>query len=752
MSSPQSSGRLSERRKREKLLLLDVSSLLYRAYHALPELTSVSGEPLGALYGFLAILLRVLEDRNPSYVVAAVDLPGKTFRHETYGAYKATRPKAPDELIMQLEQTKEVLVSLGIPVLGAPRFEADDVIATVVTLVRKEHPDISIEIVSGDHDILQLVDSKTTVFAPRRGVTDLVMLTPDRVEEKLGIPPSLVTAYKALRGDPSDNVRGIAGIGPKTAALLLRSFGSLEDLLRAAAHPSEDAPRELQRFASALSEEAERLQTTEKLVTLRRDVPLTLNLSDAVFRGVRTPAFLSMLKRFGFESLLRRTAQRRLVGRRATDHGDLEAFIAAQEESVRREIDAAEASGLFSHDIAELERALIPVISAMERRGILLDVDHLRRLERSLREKQKIREEEIFRLAGHPFNLSSPKQLSDVLFSELRIGAGRKTAKGKPSTAAAVLEGLRGAHPIVAMILAWRETAKLLSTYVETLPALVDEKDARIHAKFWQLGTATGRIASSDPNLQNIPLRSDDGRAIRDAFIAGEGLVFLAADYSQIELRVAAVLAEDEAMLETFRRGDDIHEATAERIFRVSREAVTPEMRRRAKILNFGILYGMGVRRVSEEMKVSLGEAEAFLSEYFAAFPQLAAWISKVREQARSDGWTVTAFGRKRLFPELHSANEKLRSMAERSAVNAPIQGTAADVVKRGMVALAREVPSLPLVVQVHDEIIAEVARENVGNLAATFRRILEDVWPEAPIPFPVRISMGERWGSLTPL
>lgn len=734
----------------EKLLLLDVSSLVYRAYHALPELTAATGEPAGALYGFFAMLIKALRDRAPTHVAAAIDLPGKTFRHDVYEAYKATRPKTPEDLVAQLKRSQEALGALGVPVCSAQGYEADDAIAAIVRRVRKASPETRIEIVSNDADLFQLVDAKTSVLKPGRGVADIALMTSEEVREKLGVPPELVTAYKALRGDPSDNIPGIRGVGPKTAAALLTEAGSFEALLASAARPSAHPSREFTRFASALAGRREELLHTRDLVTLRSDAPVVFDFSNAQFRGLSGPAFSALLKRYGFEALLRRaSAHAQETRHKKQDAKNLDTFVREQETQVRREIDEAETSGAFSKEIADLERALVPAISSMERRGVLTDRRALEELRKRFSAKRGAIEGEIYSLVGHSFNLASPKQLGEVLFSELGVASRRKTAGGQRSTAASALEELRGAHPVVDKVLAWREVTKLLTTYVETLPDLVDSSDGRIHAKFWQLGTATGRIASSEPNLQNIPVKTEDGRAVRNAFAAPEGALLLSADYEQIELRVAAAISGDSAMLQAFRDGRDFHNVTAQRVFGVAAEDVTKEMRRRAKVLNFGILYGMGPRRVGAEMNVSVAEAQAFLDEYLAAFSGLAAWIARTKEEARRIGATSTAFGRRRFFPELQFAQGQLRSQAERAAVNAPIQGTAADLVKRGMVRLAETVPDAAMIVQVHDEVLCEIPEGALERLAPHVRVALQSVWPDAPIAFPIRLSVGRRWGEL---
>ena len=752
---------------RQKLLILDVSALVYRAYFALPELTTAGGEPAGALYGFLSILLKTVQDRKPTHIVAAVDLPGRTFRHDVYKEYKATRPEMPDDLGSQFPMVYEALKALRVPVLGAESFEADDVIATVVRCTRTEASDAQIEIESGDQDVLQLVDEHTKVLAPGRGVMDIRVMDVEAVEIKLGVPPARVTEYKALRGDASDNIPGVRGIGPKTATELLAYADSLETLLAQAEHPAANAPKELTRFAEKLLASKDTLRRDQELVTLRDDAPVTFVFADAAVERFPEPAFAALLKRWGFETLLRRfstkpaTAKEAVggAGRYSPVQGSLELgkeetlddFIAVQEQQVREDIEARVKTGEFSDVVAAIERDLIPVISAMERAGILVDREALAELQKQLSEKQSAIENRIYKSVGK-FNLASPKQLGEVLYDSLKLQARKRTAGGQRSTAAEVLETLRGEHPVVDAVLEWREVTKLLTTYVESLPPLIAQ-DGRIHAKFWQLGTTTGRIASSDPNLQNIPTRTEDGRAVRSVFMAPEGKVLMSADYSQIELRVAAILAEEDAMLAAFVAGEDIHSATAQRVFGVAADAVTAEMRRQAKVLNFGILYGMGAKSVSSAMGVSFTEGKAFLGNYFNAFPKLRSWTERVVENAREHGYTETALGRKRFLPELLAGNPAVRAAAERAAINAPVQGTATgDLVKRGMIALHQANAPLMLLVQVHDELLCEVAETDQAHVAKILRDTLETVWPESGVRLPVKGLAGKRWSVMEPI
>jgi len=743
----------------KKVLLIDVSALVFRAYFALPELTTSDGKPAGALYGFLSILLKTVQDRKPTHIAAAIDLPGKTFRHDLYTEYKATRSETPEDLISQFPMVYEALAALGIPVLGAEGFEADDVLATLAKKVGEEDKKISIEIESGDQDLLQLVDARVTVLAPGRTSADIKIMDADAVMEKLGVLPERVIEYKALRGDASDNIPGVRGIGPKTATALLEYADSLETLLKEAKNPRSDAPKELTRFGEKLLAAKDNLYRDRELVTLRKDAPITFSLKEAVSAPTLPPAFTALLTRWGFGTLLKRFSGTDATKKKKDDdkqgslgfekEESLDDFISAQEKQVEEEIAQKVEAGEFSEQIAKLERDLVPIISSMEREGIAVDVAALSALEKRFTKKRDDIAKKIYKVAGHEFNLASPKQLAEVLYDEIGIQARKKTAKGQRSTAAAVLEDMKDTHPVIADVLVWREISKLLSTYVITLPALV-AKDGRIHARFWQLGTVTGRIASSDPNLQNIPTRTQDGKAVRSAFIAPEGSSLISADYSQVELRVVAVLADEEGMLAVFKRGDDIHSVTAERVFHVSADEVSAEMRRRAKILNFGMLYGMGAQAVSKQMEVPYKEGVAFRESYFAAFPKLTVWMKRVVQDARKDGFTETAFGRRRAFPELSATNPGLRARAERAAINAPVQGTATgDLVKMGMVSLLASNPPLKLLVQVHDELLCEVVDANVEEAVLALHKHLESVWPSAPVAFPVHIKIGKTWGNM---
>ena len=729
-----------------RLLILDTSSLFFRAFHALPSLTSASGEQAGAVYGFLSLLFKAAEQVKPTHIAAALDLPGPTVRDKLLPTYKANRPEIDPELSSQLVHMPEALRALGIAGFAAQGYEADDVIGTIAAKVRTAHPDAEIVILSGDLDTLQLVDDKTSAIVPKKGISETVRYTPAKVEERFGIGPELITAFKAIKGDPSDNISGVAGIGEKGAATILQKTGSLNEAQNVLCKG--EPPKEIARYQKSFCAALKDLPLFLELVTIKKDVPLSFSLQACTFAGFDRPQTGQFLSRFGFASLAARVkgvaAPRQ---KQDAGHETLEAFIYAQQNSTGADIDRAEKAGLFSGEIAALERALVPVISGMERRGILLDQETLRHLGAQLKTEQHMLAEKIYQASGARFNLASPAQLREVLFTTLGLSPSQRTGKGKSSTAAAVLETLRGKHPAVDLLLRWREITKLISTYIEALPKLVDPSDQKIHAKFWQLGTATGRIASSDPNLQNIPVRTKEGRAVRAAFCAQREYALVSCDYSQMELRVAAVLSGDKGLYEIFRTGGDVHRATAARVFGLPEADVNNDMRSRAKTVNFAMLYGAGPRRVAQELGILTDEAQALLDEYFAAFPQLTSWIEKTKEQARRDGFVETIFGRKRFLPDIASSDPRLQAQAERAAVNMPIQGSEADIVKKAMVVCAERVSEAALLVQVHDELLFEIPQRRAEELSQKLRKILEHIWPEASLPFPVKVSRGARWG-----
>src|SRR3989344_6063467 len=586
------------------LLIIDVPALVFRGFYALPSLTTPDGEPAGALYGFVSLLMKAIETVKPTHIAAALDLPEPTFRHRAYKEYKATRPEMPEELSSQFGRIPTILKGFGILALSASGFEADDVIATVVDKSQAKDKNLPVTVLTSDLDALQLVSDKVVILAPHTGISKTVRYTKKAVADRFGIGPELIVAYKALRGDPSDNIPGVVGIGEKGASQILAAFGSLETALEVACASQPPADPEqakiIKRYGQKLCASRKEIPGLLDLVTLRKNVPIQFTFDELAFFGVQTPALQELFSGLGFKRFLEQaspTAKTSLRGQ----HSDIEAFIADQERNVGEEIERLEASGILSKEIVALEHSLIPIISDMERQGILVDHELLSSLAKEFRIRQEELSGRIYAHTGMRFNLASPKQVSEGLFVKLGIASGKRTPKGAASSSRGVLEDLAATHEVVRNILQWRGGEKHLTTYGLALPKLSDDRDSRIHAQFWQLGTATGRIASSNPNLQQIPTRTHEGRRVREAFIAGEGRVFVSADYSQMELRIAAVLADDQAMLDAFRGGHDIHRVTAAKIFSVEENTATKDMRHRAKTLNFGILYGMGPRRLSQE-------------------------------------------------------------------------------------------------------------------------------------------------------
>lgn len=859
----------------KRLVLIDSHAVIHRAFHALPPLTSPAGEPVAAVYGFASVLLKMLRELKPDYVVAVFDHEGPTFRHVAFERYKATRIKAPDALYQQIPLVKELVSAFGIPVVEKQGYEADDLIGTIAAQVRKKHSGVETVIVTGDLDTLQLVDERTKVFTMRKGVADTVLYDAAAVRRRYGLAPRQLIDFKGLRGDPSDNIPGVKGIGEKTASELLGRYGTLEDIYRALKKDRLDAKPGV--IAALKAHEADAL-FSKTLVTIDRNVPTPFVLESSRLRRSESvqESSRAVLTRLGFESLLKRMGgadnappptqaaspsdevravrishvkRMQDIRRRGPavvifDPDRSAAYIALSERHIyevpstilfdaasrgwfakgpiyvfhakplirrgmpyhpgvvrdlalmwyllepgRRSYDpeallakefrntpppadaAAIAARLFAaapfleerlrrEELAgvydELEAPLIPILAAMEERGIGFDARPLQALSSKMASELGEREERIHRAAGGPFNINSPRQLAAVLFDTLGLAAKgiRRTEKsGALSMNEAELAKLRHLHPVIEDILRYRELQKLKSTYVDALPALA-APDGRIHTTWNQMGTATGRLASSRPNLQNIPIRSGFGREIRKAFIARKGFILIAFDYSQLELRIAADLAEDEKMIDAFRRGLDIHCLTAAEVNGIPVDQVTPELRYRAKALNFGVLYGMGVRAFAESAGISRDEAQHFIDEYFRDFQGISRFITEIKAMAHEKGFTRTAFGRKRFFPDLAATNFRLQREAERMAVNHPIQGTEADIMRKAMIAADRFVRErgwendVRLLLQIHDELLFEVKRGMTGTVISEIKKIMEGIW-SGRVPMQVEVKQGANWGTL---
>lgn len=788
---------MSKKKKaRPLVVLLDTHAIIHRSYHAMPDLTSPAGEPTGALYGLANMLFRITNDFDPDYIVAAYDLPGPTIRHHAYEGYKATRVKGDDALYRQIETAKELLAAFGVPVYARPGFEADDVIATATEALRNEEVDVLIA--SGDMDTLQLVeDPRVKVFTLRRGLTDTIVYDEKGVLARYGFPPSAIPDYKGLAGDSSDNIKGVPGVGEKTATALIQAFGSIDGIYAALARGDEEflAKGMKPRIIGLLRTHEENARFSKELATVRRDAPVSFALPKESWPACANgAALIGLVDQLGFRTLRNKAIA--LVGGEDggvpeifQEHADSTIFREAQvmawlldsdltnatPEEVLRAAGSDSISGAhaaLSEKIAadpalsalyeQIEKPLIPVLLRMQDRGVALDVRLIASLAQKYRTELARIEQDIWKLGGKEFNVASPRDLAVVLYDDLALGAssGARTATGHRSTKESELEKIIDDHPIVAKVLEYRELSKLIGTYLEALPRMTG-KDGRLRAQFLQTGTVTGRMSSKEPNLQNIPIKTERGRVIRDAFIAEEGKVLIALDYSQIELRIAALLSGDTALIEVFAQGGDIHRATAARMFGKQADEVSAEERRQAKAINFGILYGMGANALKRQLGVSLGEAQAFLAKYFETYPALKEYLERVKGDARKKGYTETLFGRRRRFEGLESPLPMLRAQAERMAMNAPIQGTQADLIKKAMVAADQALAeggyadAARLILQVHDELVYEVTKDAAPAVAAIVRREMEGALPEAlhaALPIVAEARIGTRWGSLTNL
>jgi DNA polymerase-1 len=800
LEKPKKVPKIPKPAKAKRLVLLDAHAIIHRAYHAMPEFASSNGEPTGALYGICSMVMKIVTDLKPDYIVACYDLPQKTFRHEAYAAYKGTRSKADDGLVSQIKRSRSIFEAFNIPMYDVPGFEADDILGTIAAQVADDK-NINVVIASGDMDTLQLVDGKKVqVFTLKKGLNDTIMYDEDAVLSRFGFLPKLLPDYKGLRGDPSDNIVGIAGIGEKTATDLIVQFGTIEEIYKKLKKDEAAVLTVVKpRIVELLKNGEEEALFSKTLATIRRDAPITFELPKK--------EFMDAVEVEKIEALFRELEFRGLTPRVHTIFGKSEAAF-AQEQEANEIIDPeelrklsiglwllnSELTNIGYGDIAsykgsknfvegkekiladikernltyvyeDIELPILPVVESMEKYGIILDVKKMEKLSVEGHKELSAIEKKIWGYAGREFNISSPKQLGDVLFDEMKVDEGsgkkmKKTEGGARSTRESELMKLQGLHPIIDDILLYRELSKLLSTYIDTLPSLV-ASDGRVHATFNQSGTTTGRFNSSNPNLQNIPVGDGFAKEIRGAFIAAPGHTFIAFDYSQIELRVAALMSGDDYLIDTFEAGKDIHSAVASRVFGVPEDKVTHDMRRKAKVINFGILYGMGVTALQQNLGTDRKEAQSFHDSYFASFPSIAGYMESTTEFAKKNGYTETLFGRRRYFPLLKSPLPFLRAGAERQAGNAPLQGTAADCIKIAIrdadQALRNEnlIDKAHLVLQVHDELVFEVEESAVEKVSVLVENAMKNVLPreflkgKRPVPLEVHVSVGKNWGEL---
>lgn len=798
---------MAKKAQNVRLVLLDSHAIIHRAYHALPEFSSSKGEPTGALYGLSTMLMRIISDLKPDYIVAAYDLPKKTFRHEVYKDYKGGRAKTDDALVEQLKSSRKIFEAFNIPIYDCPGFEADDVLGTIVQTMSKDKK-IDIVIASGDMDTLQLVnDEKVQVFTLKKGLNDVILYDEEKVRTRFGFGPELLSDYKGLRGDPSDNIIGIKGIGEKTATSLITAFGSVENMYKALKKGPEKFKEAglTDRLIELLKANEEEALFSKTLATIRRDAPIDFKLPETSFReAIDMQKIDKLFGELEFRSLIQRA--RTLFGQKGEVFSDANNAIAEDDTSTppAEEVDEVAlmetsiALWLINSDITnptlddmllfakagsfaearkiifqrlkkenldkvyeEIEKPIMPVIKEMEKTGVLIDKNYFEKLSSEYHEKLDALTKNIYKLAGGEFNINSPKQLSEILFDKLGLKTkAKRGAGGAFSTKIEVLEELEEGNPIISEIIKYRELQKLLSTYIDVIPHMTGE-DGRLHATFLQQGSTTGRFSSNNPNLQNIPIKSDLGKAIRNGFVAKKGSVLVAFDYSQIELRVLAMLSGDKNLVEIFKNGEDVHSGVASFVFGVPQEKVDSEMRRRAKVINFGIIYGMGVSALKKNLGTSREEAQTFYNNYFEQFSSIREYLDSVKAFALMHGYTETLFGRKRQFQTIKSKIPFIRSMAERTATNAPLQGTAADIIKLAIrfadekLKQAGLKEKASLILQIHDELIYEVEEDAVEKMSKVVTEAMEDVLEKSfinyktPVPLRVHYGVGKHWGDV---
>ena len=893
------------------LVLVDGSSYLYRAFHAMPPLTNSKGEPVGAVLGVVNMLLKLLDDTQAEHFAVVFDARGKTFRDELFAEYKATRPPMPDELSAQVAPLLEVVEALGLPMLQVAGVEADDVIGTLAHQACAAGMKTLIS--TSDKDMAQLVNGDVTLVNTMSGTT----LDPQGVRDKFGVPPERIVDWLALVGDTSDNIPGVPKCGPKTATKWLAEFGDLDTLKSRADEVGG-------KIGESLREHLDRLELSRELATIRRDVELALGPADLGRRAPDTARLRELYRKLEFNTLLRKLddgdaatvahpaaadppaatggeyetvvtrkqldawvkrleqahefafdtetdsldyMRARIVGvsfavepgqaayvplahvdpdapeqlplqdvlellrplledadkakighhlkydrHVLANHGValegirfdtmLESYVLDSTatrhdmdsvalkylgvETIKYEDVAGKGAKQISFDqvpvataapyAAEdadvtlrlhrelwprleetpglqnvyeaLERPLVPILGDMERHGVLLDTTLLRRQSRELEKGMAAAEAAAFEAAGGKFNIGSAKQLQEILFDRLGLTPLRKTPGGQPSTAEDVLEELSAEHELPRRVLEYRGLAKLKSTYTDKLPELADAH-SRVHTSYHQAVAATGRLSSSDPNLQNIPIRTAEGRRIRQAFIAPEGYRLVAADYSQIELRIMAHLSGDEGLQSAFREDLDVHQATAAEVFETALDEVTPEQRRSAKAINFGLIYGMSAFGLARQLGIERAAAQEYVETYFERYPGVKRYMDETRKQAREDGFVTTVLGRRLYLPEIRSRNNQRRQYAERSAINAPMQGTAADIIKLAMIRvadwLAQDNVDARLIMQVHDELVFEVAEDDVEALAKALDALMGEA-VELSVPLKVQAASGLNW------
>ncbi len=767
------------------LLLIDAYAMIFRAYYAFirtPRMNS-KGENTSAVFGFAITLDDLIRKIKPTHIGVAFDPKGGTFRHEAYEQYKAQRPETPEDIKKAVPVIKQLLKAMNIPALEVPGFEADDVIGTLSQ--QGETAGFEVYMATPDKDYGQLVTDHVFMYRPRH-TGGFELMGPREVCDKYGLQhQSQVIDLLGLMGDASDNIPGCKGVGEKTAVALLQQFGSIDNLL---AHTAEIKGA----LRTKLESQTEEIRFSRFLATIRTDVPITLDEALLVKKEPDIDALTALYRELEFNTLLRKLPSpadaapqapaKTKQAAKPADPNQLDLFATAEEQNDQmlndqtvNTFDTVEnrlCQYLLNPEVAfnpykepdwealkadpnlwnlyqEVELPLVPVLREMEAAGVRIDVSKLKSAEEQLTQELNQLEQRIYSFADQPFNINSPRQVGELLFDKMKLDTSAKKSKnGQYSTSEEVLMALREKHEIVGLILEYRALKKLISTYISTLPEYIAD-DGKIHTTYNQTVTATGRLSSSNPNLQNLPIRSERGRLIREAVIPDEGCLFLSADYSQIELRLMAHFSKDEHMLAAFRSGQDIHAATAARIFGLPIEQITKDQRRRAKTANFGIIYGISAFGLAQQLDCSRAEAKQLIDDYFAAFPRVISYIESQKELARQNGYAQTLFGRKRYLPDIRSHNATVRSFAERNAVNAPIQGTAADIIKMAMVSIHRRLKEenlqAQMIMQVHDELNFNVPEAEVERV----REIVVSEMQNAvhlSIPLIAECGVGKNW------
>jgi DNA polymerase-1 len=868
-----------------RVVVIDAFSLIHRAYHAMPGFVTKTGEPSGAVYGFCSMFLKMVEEFSPEAIVACFDIKERTFRHELYAEYQAQRESKPDDFYSQVERVKDFLELLEVRIISFSGYDADDAIGSVAEKLLKDKNN-NVVILSGDNDMLQLVKDRVKVFSLRKGITDTVIYDTEAVVKKYGFQPELLPDFKALSGDQSDNIPGVAGIGPKTATSLIQEHGSLENIFKAA-----NTGKLKDSLAKKLQENKNKAFLFKDLATIRKNLDVNglnfsfdkkrLNSGEAVkffeelgFKSLlkRIGAALSlagsgeilkMIKQVGPEKFLKTKSFSKFFVFQKNENEflvsdgisqtvlpksdfekiwqdvlsdqkvekvtfDLKEFLRSFEPPVNSSLFAESVSdyglvwdvkilgwladsGLSDYGLEklsrrfltasnrverdnqvrlgaalekepgsgfsikilielfaklskisevakiykEIEAPLISVLFRMEKDGILVDEKILLAFGGKTQKRILELEKEIFEQVDEKFNLNSPKELSQVIYQKLGLipKKVKKLKSGYFSTDSESLKKIVKDHKVIAWILEWRELSKLMNTYVRALPKFISPKTKRLHTTFLQTGTATGRLASESPNLQNIPKHMALAQDLRRAFLSEVGSSFVAFDYSQIELRLAASLSRDKNMVSAFLSGQDIHKKTASLIWNIPLEKVSSEQRFRAKALNFGVLYGMGVRSLAQTARISQDEARMFIDDYFHNFPGLKDYLDKTLEFLRENGYVETVFGRRRYLPGIHSGRPKEVAQAERMALNLTLQGLAADIIKKAMIRISNEVlpkykDKAKMILQIHDELLFEVKDEIINQILPEIKQAMENVYKDK-VPLLVESRVGKNWAEV---